>query len=940
MPRTYRNLGLVWLLLVLSSLGLGVWADASSASFVGLLVGRGVLLMALAATVLLAGRRVTRWDFLLAAAWLLPVIPLVAWGATGWLSLLVGVAGLRYRPRPGAGRRAWLWSGALLAGLARAILELVFPALGMWLVLVSPAVLALWALVYALFHSLMWPRWSSAVLGLLVLAAVGVPITLLQSPATQYNVIMVLVLAGFILAAGALATLFSFLFLKTFEKLDRKPLVAFVATLPLLAAPTFLVMQWMWSLEVSLTQWRLLAAGLALDVVMLAGLVLVFVLRAVGRRVGRGSFVSAVAWKFLRSQKMVPTWDTRRALALRQFLSQPPAPLQQDLLVGAALLGLTVAAFVLPGVARFSDDVSQGIRLALLGLVAELAWIRACHRPWRSYLIHCFLGALSAGLVALEMLRFDPLAGRPLLSLGLHSALATSAVLVLVQGGIRFWLRDRFRKGRLPAALNPALAPPIRTRIREGVGASMFVSVVGVAIGVWALIVVLSVMGGFSFDLQGRMASTKDHITVKADSPSASAEHMLALAAQVDAIPGVASASPYVQGDVMMASSLNISPTVELRGIDPWGEGTDFLAPILVSGGLELLRYPEDMVPLPGMTPRDVDTASPVPTQDPWEALAGGAPEEPTQDEPEPDEIEAGEDSVLSPMPDLGLDDDEEAEDLEPVVARGDVGSPVLPPLLIGQELSNSLGVHVGQTITVISPDGEVGPMGVQPKARSFLVAGVFATGMYDFDLKLAYGRTSDIQRFLNAGNQVGNLDVRLIDPSMVERVVPHVERLDLAGGMEIETWKQKNKSLFSAMELERLVMFVVLGFIILIASFNIVTSLIIVIRRRLAAIAILKTLGSTSSEIVRIFFVLGLAAGLFGLVSGIIMGLSTCGVIENIGIALPRQYYIRTLPVRVDPWQILQVALAALVITGLAALYPGRLAARTLIVEGLKDER
>jgi lipoprotein-releasing system permease protein len=274
-----------------------------------------------------------------------------------------------------------------------------------------------------------------------------------------------------------------------------------------------------------------------------------------------------------------------------------------------------------------------------------------------------------------------------------------------------------------------------------------------------------------------------------------------------------------------------------------------------------------------------------------------------------------------------------------PPIAAPAAGHATLRPVIIGQELARSLAASVGSRITVISPDGDVGPMGVQPRARPFTVAAIFATGMYEYDLKFAYMYLPDAQDFFNLGDTVDHLDVRLADLAATDAVWPRVS--ELAGpGAQVLTWKEMNRNLLSALELERVVMFVVLGFIILIASFNIVTSLVILIRRRLSAIAIMKTSGASSGQVTRVFFLLGSAIGLIGILSGIIMGLSACAVLSHLGLTLPKEFYIRRLPVQVDPWQVALIAAVALTVIALASLYPGRLAARVSVVEGLKDER
>ncbi len=820
----------------------------------------------------------------------------------------------------------WPWWVVVGTGAAVVIVSILVPGYWGWLL---PLPLVVSGALWGLFHLALWPQVGRWVVGLLVLAAVGVPVAELQDPATRYNIVMVLALSGFIVGAAAVASTYTFLFIKTFEKLDRDPVGSMATQLPLLVPPFYLVLEFLWGTELfGAGSLRTLAVGYAQDIVLAGGATVLVLLRFAGRRIGTNSFVASVAWKFLRSQRMVPTFRSRRVQALRAMVgSLVPSPSQGEVRLVVSLAVVFVVGWVV------SAEVVPASWRGMAGLVWTGLWTSVfASRSLRSVQSHWWASAGVGLLMALYMIvqlrRLDVLAHQEWLSLGLQCGVGVIAAMLLTQGGVRWLLAGRHQRGQLSASLDPALAPPEVHHIKEGVGASMFVSVVGVAVGVWALIVVLSVMSGFSGDLQSRMSSTKDHITVTASDEVANAGHMLRLADRIQSLTWVRSASCYVQGDVMMATSLNISSTVELRGVDPWGSGLHFIEPLLVEGGIELFQRPEALVELSASEQKR--------TPDLW--TEESPPEAMDKAEEETLDDEAGAEEGLMEMPDLGLDDDLAEGD---IVAATDVdGLAVYPTILIGQELSRALGVSVGSTLTVIAPDGDIGPMGVQPKARSFMVAGVFSTGMYDFDLKLAFVALTEAQRFLGLGGRVDYIDVRLSRLEQVEGVRASILALDEADETSVTTWQEKNRSLFSAMRLERLVMFVVLGFIILIASFNIVSSLIILIRRRTGAIAILKTMGATSREVVGIFLVLGVAAGVFGTVSGIMMGLSTCGIIEYVGIALPRQYYIRSLPVLVDPWQVLWVALAAVSMTSLAALYPGKLASRVAVVEGLKDER
>jgi ABC-type lipoprotein release transport system permease subunit len=791
------------------------------------------------------------------------------------------------------------------------------------------------------------------------------------TPATQFNIIMSLFILLFITFAGVIASLFTFLFLKSFEILDRHFLKSLLYFLPLTSAPVYLVATALRP-RVSahypaMSGWLTWCCSIA--IVVSCALLILTVARRVGQRIGGRHFVPLIAWKFLRSQREVYTPSTRRILSMRELTgssskSESGLP---GLLILALLLGLLAIVYAcLPSLFDTYTTISQ-VRLVILGLGAAILVTRSLlSRQWTS--IPYGFVALAASLWVTWSFFTSMPEGTSIPTWAPAAVTGLVSAVIACQLVIRIILVLQRHLGMLSQVLDLRFAPPLKTRIREGVGASIFVSVVGVAIGVWALIVVLSVMSGFSGQMEERIVQTKDHIMVRLDSTDLSPETAPDLATAISELSGVASAGSYVEAEAMMSSSSNISSTITIRGFDPFGPAANSLAKTLIAGDIGLLGHPEDLVSFPGAGPvllQNFGTPFGTPQPD-WhlpftedttspetivadDTLAGLLAMPPLPGQPQAtttDELRELPDAPgLLAMPGI---DEEDKELPEPYSilsisesAEQDYGdNHVLPPIVIGQELARSMGAGIASRVTIISPDGDIGPMGVQPKARAFRVAAVFSTGMYEYDLKLAYMRMADAQRFFNLPTAADRIDVRLLNLSDAPAIRDSILALNTAGVDEILTWQEMNRNLFSALKLERVVMFIVLGFIVLIASFNIVTSLIIIIRRRLSAIAILKTMGAATQEVVLVFFLLGTAAGLFGMASGVIMGLSSCGIIENLGITLPREYYIRNLPVIVDGWQVTLVAIAALVVTALSSLYPGRLAARVLLVEGLKDER
>ena len=773
-------------------------------------------------------------------------------------------------------------------------------------------------------------------------------------PSLQFNGLMVIYLLAFILATTAVASGVTFLFVKALESLSHGANLAFVWLTPILLGPAFFVFQALAPQTPGPSFPVTTRLALSLASVCLATWALLACTGALGRLLASRQLVADIAWKFLRSQRQVPTWRTRANLAVRAMVPSLSRPSLWRLLP-ETLLPVIFAVACIPFSKWVTGEGDYRIIVQVVGVgLAALFVIPRAFRPASlAFGSVRFLSALTLSLWLCLRLYFSPLALSPAFLWAAVGLAALPSLLLLNRGLLRLALGLKRRKG-LPPNLDPRLAPPIVNRIAYGVGPSIFVSLVGVAVGVWALILVLSVMSGFSNELQQRIIKAKDHVMVKTLPGSDSLSDPAGLAATIARLPGVSHAAPYVEGEAMMSGAVNISPTVTLRGIDPSRGGLDFLYPILVAGDPEFLVHPETLLPFPGMqveNPLLQSFSSPIPAPsgdkaetDESETDGDDSIEPPTPLGQQPPVPEPEEDTD-SPMPMVdGLvampdPDEDQKPDLAPLQSsEGDLQ--LLPSVVIGQELARALGAPPGTIIQVISPDGDVGPLGVQPRVRPFRVAGVFQTGMYEYDLKTAFVLLSEAQRFFNLGNDINHIDVRLADTDRAGEVAKAILPLLDPQQAEVMTWEEMNRSLFSALKLEQIMMFIVLGFIIIIASFNIVSSLILIIRRRLSAIAILKTMGAGPSQIMGIFLLLGFSAGLFGTFSGILLGLLSSGIVESIGITLPKEYYVRSIPVLITGWQVGAIAAASTVVTGLAALYPGRLGSKVGIVEGLKDER
>lgn len=260
------------------------------------------------------------------------------------------------------------------------------------------------------------------------------------------------------------------------------------------------------------------------------------------------------------------------------------------------------------------------------------------------------------------------------------------------------------------------------------------------------------------------------------------------------------------------------------------------------------------------------------------------------------------------------------------------------PGIILGKHLARQLRVGTGERVRLLTPSGPLTPMGVIPKIKTCEIVGIFDTGMYEYDSSLAYVSIPTAQQLMGLGDAVHGIEVKVDDIYQAHLLAAEIEK-KLGPGYMAKDWMSMNQNLFSALKLEKTAMFIILTLIVLVAAFNIISTLIMVVMEKTKDIAILKSMGATSHNIMRIFIYEGLIIGCTGTVLGVAGGLGLCKILSKYQfIKLPSDVYpMSTLPVKVLPLDVTFIAVAAVLITFLATLYPSWQASRIQPAEALR---
>ncbi|MDA0740075.1 MAG: lipoprotein-releasing ABC transporter permease subunit [Nitrospirae bacterium] len=260
------------------------------------------------------------------------------------------------------------------------------------------------------------------------------------------------------------------------------------------------------------------------------------------------------------------------------------------------------------------------------------------------------------------------------------------------------------------------------------------------------------------------------------------------------------------------------------------------------------------------------------------------------------------------------------------------------PGIILGKELALRLGLFVGNSVNVVSPVGPISALGMTPKIRPFQVVGIFESGMYEYDSSLAYISLQEAQKFFSLGNTVTGIQVKVEHVFTANETAARINGA-LGLGYSARDWMELNRNLFSALKLEKTMMFLLLVLITLVASFNIVGTLTMIVNEKQREIAILKTMGATPKAIMRIFMLNGLVIGLTGTAIGIPLGYTFLFLIENYWTFDQTVYYISHIPVHVQGLDVLLVACSAILISFAATVYPSWQAAKLAPVSALRYE-
>jgi lipoprotein-releasing system permease protein len=470
-------------------------------------------------------------------------------------------------------------------------------------------------------------------------------------------------------------------------------------------------------------------------------------------------------------------------------------------------------------------------------------------------------------------------------------------------------------------------------RQTRSVSVVTWISGVGVMLGVTALIVTISVMNGFRENLFLAVTGTMAHVRVVPERGDLSPAEAEALRARLAALPGVVATAPYVSRQGFLRYSEEFRAVV-LRGIDPAAEGR-------VSELARFLRLRP-----PSLDEEESDGGSGAPNGTDHADSADGAPKG-TDGLPS---AGAGGEGASAPPQEAGPG----GSGGPGMVEREGLGRPGegpglkllrFPPpagqragILLGRPLADALALRIGDELEVISTEQRITPIGPVPLIKRFRLAGLFETGMGGVDEVTAYVHLEIAGRLYRMQGALSGLSVRMAEPQSIDG-----DALRAAlPGYKVTTWSEENRNIFQVMRLEKVGVFLILTLIIVVAFFNIIASLIMLVLEKRKSIAVLKSLGASNGLMRRVFFMQGVWIGAVGTLAGLSLGLAICWALATFDIVeLPERVFplARRLPVRLDLVDLALITGSSFLICMLVTLYPATAAARTRPIENLRNE-
>jgi len=436
----------------------------------------------------------------------------------------------------------------------------------------------------------------------------------------------------------------------------------------------------------------------------------------------------------------------------------------------------------------------------------------------------------------------------------------------------------------------------LRAKRRQAfIGIITGISIAGVAAGVASLIVALAINNGFRQDLQDRLIGSSSHISLLRIADDG-IKDWPPLLERLSRQPHVVAAAPAIFEQVLISRGPRARGAV-LKGMIPSYE-----------------RKVGDLL----STVKDGSAAA--------------------LDEAEPEQDRVGTAaSAVQGAPATGTSATEASPDsLGPIRAR----VAAMPPIILGKDMADNLGATVGSVVLVTSPQGELTPFGMVPKYSRFRVAGIFNSGFYDYDSSWAFTRLSDAQRLFGLGDLISVIEFKVDDIYAADQVAQQLEGAAGTGFMTTN-WKEQNKALFHALNMERLVTYITVGLIVFVAALNILISLIMMVMEKTKDIAVLMSMGTRKSQVRNIFIAQGVLIGVIGTAIGLLLGYAisyTGGHYHLISLS-PEVYSIDYVPFAPRLKDGIWVVLVAVGISFVATLYPSWSAGKTLPAEALRYE-